>query len=170
MASCCCCCCCCMDFCCHSHEAGSWDLSRSQLSQPGHNSAGESSSASEAQTFIFIVDLCMMSPHSSCCLSAPWWNMPESFAVIKKNKTKQNKTQRSWSVSGKSFLYHSKLPNQELLAEKLPNSAQRQLHFNGRDKLVEKQLKSHLCHKPTLGLSSSISSKMCDESPTDTAF
>lgn len=78
--------------------------------------------------------------------------------------------QQSWDVSGKSFLHHSKLPHQELLAEKLPNSAQGQLHFSGRDKLVEKQLKPHLCHKPILGFSSSISFKMSGESPTDTTF
>lgn len=121
--------------------------SASPSCQQGHNSAEESSSASGAQTFIFVVDLCMMSPHSSCCLSAPWWNRCQNhLQSLKKTK---NKKQRSWCVSGKSFLHHSKLPHKELLAEKLPNSAQGQLHFSGRDKLVEKQLKSHLCHKPT---------------------
>lgn len=159
--------CCRKDFCCYSHEARSWDLSRSQLSQPQlparTYSAGESSTASGAQTFIFhsgpmhdVTPFLMLSLSSAVrCL-----NLLQSL----KNK------QQSWDVSGKSFLHHSKLPHQELLAEKLPNSAQGQLQFSGRHKLIEKQLKPHLCHKPILGFSSSISFKMSGESPTDTTF
>lgn len=72
--------------------------------------------------------------------------MPESFAVIKKDK--KQKTEElvcKW----KKLSSPQQTSHKELLAEKLPNSAQGQLHFSGRDKLVEKQLKSHLCHKPT---------------------